>query len=413
MELTIDAIARAVGREPVEVRAENLVPAAAMPYTNVTNKHYDSGDYPGSLLKAREMIGLEAVRRRQRTPEPDGSLIGVGFATYTEQSAHGTKVFAAWGLPLVPGFEQATVKLTPDGGLEIRAGIVTIGQGLETTLAQVASEILTIPVSRISVKLGDTARTPYSTGAYASRGIVMAGGAVSKSAEVLATRIKRIAAHLLQTQPSQVRFKDGRIEAGAASLDFGAIGRAWYLRPDSLPDDVDTNGLEVTEGYKPLTDGGVFSYASHAAVVAVDPDTGHVKILDYVVVEDCGRVVNPMIVEGQTCGGVVQGIGTALFEESTYDAQGQPQASTLGEYLLPGSTELPTIRIAHTETLSPYSAHGIKGVGEGGAIAPAGALVNAINDALGPLGAELNEIPATPRRILAAIRAARKPMAAE
>lgn len=412
MDLTIDAVARAVGREPVEVRAENLVPATAMPYTNVTKKFYDSGDYPASLRQAKEMIEFDSVRERQRTPEPDGKLIGIGFATYTEQSAHGTKVFAAWGLPLVPGFEQASVKLTPDGGLEIRAGIVTIGQGLETTLAQVASEILTIPLSRITVKLGDTAGTPYSTGAYASRGMVMAGGAVSKSAQKLAERIKRIAAHLMQRHPADVQFKDGRIEAGGASLDFSEIGSAWYLRPDVLPEDVDTVGLEATEGYKPAVDSGLFSYASHAAVVAVDPRTGIVKILDYVVVEDCGRIVNPMIVEGQIYGGVAQGIGTALFEESTYDAQGQPLASTLMDYLLPGPTELPTIRMAHTETLSPYSAYGIKGVGEGGAIAPAAAIVNAINDALVTVGAELTEIPATPRRVMEAIDAARQRSAA-
>jgi carbon-monoxide dehydrogenase large subunit len=406
MELTIDAIARAVGREPVDVRAENLVPASAMPYVNVTNKHYDTGDYAASLRSAQEMIGFDAVRARQQTQKPDGTLVGVGFATYTEQTAHGTKVFAAWGLPFVPGFEQAMVKLTADGGLEIRAGIVTIGQGLETTLAQVASEILTIPLSRITVTLGDTAITPHSTGAYASRGIVMAGGAVSKSAQELGDRIKRIAGHLMQCKPADVRFNGGRIEAGAASLDFAAVGRAWYLRPENLPDDVDTGGLEVTQGYKPLTDLGVFSYATHAATVEVDPRTGHVKIIDYVVVEDCGRVVNPTIVEGQTCGGVVQGIGTALFEESSYDSQGNPLASTLMDYLVPGSAELPMIRIAHTETLSPHSAHGIKGVGEGGAIAPAGAIVNAINDALRPLGAELNEIPATPERVRAAIEAA-------
>jgi carbon-monoxide dehydrogenase large subunit len=406
MELTIDAIARAVGREPVDVRAENLVPASAMPYVNVTNKHYDTGDYAASLRSAQEMIGFDAVRARQQAQKADGTLVGVGFATYTEQTAHGTKVFAAWGLPFVPGFEQAMVKLTADGGLEIRAGIVTIGQGLETTLAQVASEILTIPLSRITVTLGDTAITPHSTGAYASRGIVMAGGAVSKSAQELGERIKRIASHLMQCKPADVRFNGGRIEAGAASLDFAAVGRAWYLRPENLPDDVDTGGLEVTQGYKPLTDLGVFSYATHAATVEVDPRTGHVKIIDYVVVEDCGRVVNPTIVEGQTCGGVVQGIGTALFEESSYDSQGNPLASTLMDYLVPGSAELPMIRIAHTETLSPHSAHGIKGVGEGGAIAPAGAIVNAINDALRPLGAELNEIPATPERVRAAIEAA-------
>jgi carbon-monoxide dehydrogenase large subunit len=169
---------------------------------------------------------------------------------------------------------------------------------------------------------------------------------------------------------------------------------------------VDTGGLEATEGYKPAIDTGVFSYATHAVRLALDAETGLVEILDYVIAEDCGRMVNPMIVEGQTYGGAAQGIGTALFEESPYDANGQPLASTLIDYLLPGPTELPRFRIHHTETLSPHTAHGIKGVGEGGAIAPAAAIVNAINDALLPLGATLRDIPASPERIMTAIGAA-------
>ncbi|MFP5512825.1 MAG: xanthine dehydrogenase family protein molybdopterin-binding subunit [Alphaproteobacteria bacterium] len=406
MELTIDAIARAVGREPVDVRAENLVTAEQMPFTNVTKKHFDSGDYPASLSRAREMIRMEAVRARQLAGEPDGRRIGLGFATFTEQSAHGTTVFSSWGLSVIPGYDQASVKITPDGGVEVRAGIHTIGQGLETTLAQVASEILTIPIDRITVTLGDTATTPYSTGAYASRGIVMSGGATSKAAQTVAGQVKRIAAHLMKCAPEEVELKEGRIFAGNRSISFADVGFAWYMRPDLLPADVDSRGLEATEAYKPSVDTGVFSYATHAAVVAVDPETGMVEILDYVIVEDCGRRVNPMIVEGQTYGGTAQGIGTALFEESPYDDLGQPLASTLLDYLLPGPTELPSIRMDHFETLSPYSAHGVKGVGEGGAIAPPAAIVNAINDALAPLGAELTEVPATPERILAALLAA-------
>ena len=185
MEQTIDAIAKAVGREAWEVRAENLVAASAMPYTNITNKHYDSGDYPGALLEAKEMIGLDAFRAGPRR-DARGRYLGVGFASYTEQSAHGTKVFAAWGLPLVPGFDQAFVKLTPDGALEVRSGIHTIGQGLETTLAQIAGEVTGVPYKDIRVTLGDTGTTPFSTGAYASRGIVMTGGAVARAAEVVA-----------------------------------------------------------------------------------------------------------------------------------------------------------------------------------------------------------------------------------
>ena len=406
IELTIDAIARAVGREAADVRAENLVPGAAMPYVNVTNKHYDTGDYPASLATVREMIGLDEFRTGPKR-DAKGRYLGIGFSTYTEQSAHGTKVFATWGLPLVPGHDQAHVKLTPDGALEVKAGIPTIGQGLETTLAQVAHEMLGVPIGDIRVTLGDTATTPFSTGAYASRGMVMAGGAVSRAAEVVAGRVKAIAAHLLQAEAKDVEFRDGRIHAGAASVSYADIGTAWYIRPEQLPDDVDRAGLEATEGYKPETDNGVFSFASHAAKVAVDAETGHVEILDYCIAEDCGRMVNPMIVEGQTYGGAAQGVGTALFEESPYDEAGQPLASTLVDYLLPGPAELPRFRIRHTETLSPHTAYGIKGVGEGGAIAPAGAIVNAINDALAPLGALLRDIPASPERVLAAVARAR------
>jgi carbon-monoxide dehydrogenase large subunit len=251
--------------------------------------------------------------------------------------------------------------------------------------------------------MGDTGVTPYSTGAYASRGMVMAGGAVSKASETLAGRVKKHAAHLMQCRAEDVRLEGGRAIAGSTSVSLKEIARAWYLRPDQLPDDVDTLGLEVTEGYKPDVDTGVFTYATHAAVVAVDPETGATELIDYVIFEDCGRRVNPLILEGQACGGAVQGIGTALFEEVMYDATGQPLTTTLADYLLPGSTDLPRMRLGHAETLSPFTRHGIKGVGEGAAIAPGGAVANAINDAIKGLGAEINALPATPRRIMQAI----------
>jgi carbon-monoxide dehydrogenase large subunit len=407
IELTMDAVARAVGREPAEVRLENLVPPSSMPYNNITNKHYDSGDYPNSLRMAMEKIGLDAIRRRQKNRELDGRLIGVGFAPYTEQSAHGTSVFVKWGLPLVPGFEQATVRFTPDGGLEIRVGVQSHGQGMETTLAQIAHQILGIDPGKIAVVHGDTGLTPYSTGTYASRSIVMAGGAVSRSCKVLGERIKRIGAHLLQCRVDDVQLDGDTVRGPRGSATMREIADVWYLRPEQLPDDVDLGGLEATVGYKPTVDTGAFTFGTHAALVAVDPEIGTVEILDYVIIEDCGTLVNPMVVEGQTYGGAAQGIGTALYEEMSYDNSGQPLASTLADYRVPGASEIPRLRIYHTETPSPYTEHGIKGVGEGGAIAPAAAVVCAINDALRPLGAEVNETPATPRRILAAINRAR------
>jgi carbon-monoxide dehydrogenase large subunit len=189
------------------------------------------------------------------------------------------------------------------------------------------------------------------------------------------------------------------------TVSFREIAEAWYLRPERLPPDVDRAGLEATVAYKPKVDTGAFSYASHAAAVAVDTELGQVEILDYVIVEDCGTLVNPMVVEGQTFGGAAQGLGTALYEESPYDANGQPLASTLMDYLLPGASEVPRMRIFHLETPSPYTEFGVKGMGEGGAIAPPAVVFNAVNDALKDLGVEVTETPLTPDRLLAAIAA--------
>jgi carbon-monoxide dehydrogenase large subunit len=357
---------------------------------------------------ARERIDLDGVRARQKAGAEDGSLLGIGFATYTEQSAHGTSQFAHWGTPIIPGFEQATVRVTPDGGAEIRIGVHSHGQGMETTMAQVACELLGIDPAHINVVHGDTALTPFSTGTYASRSMVMAGGAVSRSCRALVPRIERIGAHLLQCRPEQARLEGGMVKGPRGEVAIREIANSWYRRPEQLPADVDVGGLEATVGYKPKVDTGAFTYATHAAVVAVDPDTGKVGLKDYVIVEDCGTMVNPMIVEGQATGGATQGIGTALLEESPYDADGNPLAATLADYLLPGSLDAPSFRVYHTETPSPYTDHGIKGVGEGSAIAPPAAILNAINDALKPLGVELGETPATPRRVLAAIQAKRR-----
>ena len=282
-----------------------------------------------------------------------------------------------------------------------------MGKGLETTLAQVAHEILGIPVARIRVVLGDTAMTPYSTGTWGSRAMVMAGGAVAAACRELALRATRIGAHLIQARPEDVRFENGRVRGPAGEVSLTTIARTWYRRPQDLPADVDAGGLEATSGYAPVRDSGIFSYAAHAAVVAVDPDLGEVEILDYVIVEDGGVLVNPLIVDGQILGGLAQGIGTALYEEMLFDAAGQPQASTFADYLLPGAPEAPAARIVHMETASPYTEFGVKGIGEGGAIAPPAAIANAVNDALRPLGVELLHSPMTPRRIVKAVLDAR------
>jgi carbon-monoxide dehydrogenase large subunit len=403
IEVIMDAIARQAGIEPYQVRLQNLVRPEQMPFENVVKKQFDGGDYPESLRRAVAAIGLPAVRARQRKGEPDGRLLGVGFSIFCEQGAMGTAVLADWGRPVVPGYEQATVRLTADGDLEIRVGTHSHGQGHETTLAQVAHEILGIELDRIKVLQGDTLYVPFSTGTWASRSMVMAGGAVAQASRMLAERASRIGAWLLQADPAEVRVANGSVVGRGASVTLREVARAWYLEPQNLPPELDAGGLEVTTGYRPARDTGTFSYATHAALVAVDPGTGLVEILDYVVVEDGGKLVNPMIVDGQVQGGTAQGIGTCLLEAVPFDAQGQPLASTMLDYLIPGASEVPDIRVLHMETPSPHTEFGMKGIGEGGAVGPPAAIVCAVNDALHTVGAEVHDLPLTPERILDAI----------
>jgi aerobic carbon-monoxide dehydrogenase large subunit len=407
LEVTLDALARQLGVEANDLRMKSLVRPEQMPFDNIAKRHFDSGDYPEALRRAIAAIAFDRVRARQRHGEPDGRRIGIGFAMYAEQAGHGTSVYAAWGIPFVPGFEQAQARFTPDGGLELRIGAHSHGQGLETTLSQVAHSILGVPHDRIHLVHGDTAETPYSTGTWGSRCMIMSGGAVAAACDELAERVLKIGAGLLQARREDVRIENGFVVGPSGRIGVSEIARIWYRRPQDLPADVDPRGLELTAGYKAKRDTGTFSYAAHAAVVAVTPDTGEVEILDYVVVEDGGVLVNPMIVDGQVCGGTAQGIGTCLYEAMPFDSQGQPLASTLLDYMLPGPTEVPDIRILHMETPSPYTEFGMKGLGEGGAVGPPAAIVSAVNDALRTLGVEVHDLPLTPECILAAIDTAR------
>jgi carbon-monoxide dehydrogenase large subunit len=405
IERTIDEVARAVGRDPMVVRMENMVQPAQMPYRTIANLQLDNGDYPASVRLAAGLVDVAAVRRRQRAGEPDGRLIGIGFASYTEQTAHGCGEWVSRGTPIVPGYESATARLMTDGSLVLLVGIQSHGQGLETTLAQVAHHELGISPDRVGVRHGDSALCPFGMGTFASRSMVMAGGAVARATRTLGEKIKHIGAHLLQTTQDQVRLADDQVIGPVGSVSLAEIARTAHLRMDRLPHGTDPI-LDVTETYQPAIDSGVFAYATNVAVVAVDPATGQVGLLDFGVAEDCGTIVNPMIVDGQIAGGITQGIGTALFEEMPYDASGQPLATTFADYLLPGSVEIPEIKIAHLHTPAIHTEYGMKGMGEGGAIAPPAAIANAVRDALAVIGAELNETPITPRRVLAAIRAA-------
>lgn len=407
LELMLDAAAREIGIEPYELRARSLVPASAMPYTNITNKYFDSGDYLACMTKAVEALDWQVWRERQ-PKAPAGKRIGLGLAVFCEQGAHGTSVYHGWGIPMVPGYEQCAARFTPDGILEIRLGVHSHGQGMETSMAQVAHTVLGIGIDRVRVQHGDTANSPYSTGTWGSRCAVMAGGAVGTACQALAARMTALAAVLLGVPAATLRLEGGRISVpGSPGLALDEIARTWYRAPQKIPLGIDPSGLEVVVGYKTAPDTGTFSYACHACAVEVDIATGQVRLLDYAICEDGGVLLNPQIVEGQLIGGLAQGIGTALYEEMPFDGEGQPLASTLADYLMPGAGEMPPLKIIHMETPSPLTLFGQKGIGEGGAIAPPAAIVNAVNDALHALGAELTECPASPERVLRALAAAR------
>jgi aerobic carbon-monoxide dehydrogenase large subunit len=403
IERMVDEVARAVGRDPVEVRAENMVRSAEMPFTTVGGMRLDNGDYPESVRLCAELLDLPGVRARQQKGEADGRLLGIGFAAFAEQTAHGAAEFVARGAAVIPGFESCTARILPDGSVVLMVGIQSHGQGLETTLSQIAAHELGIDPARISVRHGDTESTAFGFGTFASRSMVMSGGAVARASRMLRDKLCRIGAHLLQCDPAQVRCADGAVLGPQGSVTIGEIAKVAHLRMDGLPPGVDPL-LDATATYEPAIGTGVFSYATHGAVVAVDPETGFIELLDFAVAEDCGTMVNPMIVEGQIRGGVVQGIGTALYEEIPYDEAGQPLTGTLADYLLPGAAELPAIKIAHLHTPAAATEYGMKGMGEGGAVAPPAAIANAVRDALSAIGAEVNETPITPRRVLAAIR---------
>ncbi len=412
IERTIDEVAHAVGRDPVEVRIENMIPPGAMPFTSIAGMRYDTGDYPESVRLCAELLDQPQVRERQRRGEPDGRLIGIGFASFTEQTAHGAAEFASRGASIIPGFESCTARVLPDGSLVLMVGIQSHGQGLETTLSQIACEELGIEPSHISVRHGDTESTAFGFGTFASRSMVMSGGAVARASRMLRDKIERIGAHLLQCEAGEVRCAGGAvIGPQGRSVSIAEVAKVAHLRMDGLPAGVEPL-LDATATYEPGISTGVFSYATHGAVVAVDPETGAVELLDFAVAEDCGTMVNPMIVEGQIRGGVVQGIGTALCEEIPYDKAGQPLAATLLDYHLPGAFELPSIKIGHLHHPATATEYGMKGMGEGGAVAPPAAIANAVRDALAAMGAangaEVNETPVTSERVLAAIRQARK-----
>jgi len=399
MDRAVDCLARRLGLDPADIRRKNYIRADelpwdfGMPYRDGNPLVYDTGDFPAALESALQAAGYDAFRREQASLRARGVWRGIGISGYVEGTAIGP-------------FEGAHLKLDLTGRVQIATGAVNSGQGHETAFAQVAADVLGVPLDWVSVTGGDTAAVPFGVGTFASRSGVTAGNSIADAARAVRAKLVDAAAKVLEAAPDDVEIEDGTAFVRGAPASAVALGKViqasipTFAKAGVAPPDFETSAYH----HVPTV---TYASAVHVAQVEVDPGTGHVRLLKYVVAHDCGKVINPTIVEGQVHGGVAQGVGGALFEEMVYDDEGQLLTGTLMDYLMPSATDLPRIDTVHLEYPSPRNPLGMKGLGEGGAISPPAAIVNAIDDALGPLGVRITGTPASPARVLQAIEAAR------
>jgi carbon-monoxide dehydrogenase large subunit len=403
MERVMDLVAGELGLEPAEVRARNMVRAdempyaAGLPYRDGQPIVYDGGDYPAALAKALAALGgVEKFRARQRAAREQGRYLGLGIGCYVEGTGVGP-------------FESALVRIEPSGKIFVTSGACPQGQGMETIFSQVVADAWRVDPDDVVISLADTAAIALGFGTIASRTTVTLSAAIHGATEKLRTKVFAIAANLLECAAGDLELRQGGVGiVGVPGSEVSLAKVAQAARPgwdSGRPPGVDA-GLEETYYFEPPT--VTWSYAAHAAVVDVDPELGRVKIEDYAIAHDCGVVVNPMLVEGQIVGGAVQGIGGALLERIHFDTEGQPLTTSFMDYLLPTVHELPRITLAHQHSPSPLNPFGVKGVGEGGPIAPPAAIANAVADALRQFKVEFNQTPVAPQDIVAAVRTAQR-----
>jgi carbon-monoxide dehydrogenase large subunit len=400
MERMMDLLAERLGVDPAEIRRRNFIPRDGYPFTSASGMTYDSGDYPGALEQALARAGYDALRREQAAARAAGRLVGIGVACYTEYTGMGSEVFRRRGMEDVRGLEAATVTMDPDGGVRCATSFPSQGQGHATTIAQVVADRLGVALERVRLVPTDTAVAPTGSGTFGSRGAVSIGGTIAVAADRLRDRLQALAGHQLEAAAADVVLADGRAQVRGfpdRAVAVAELARLAYSLPlGGLPATIGP-GLSETVFFDPP--GPTFSGAVHVAAVEVDPDTGRVQVRRYVVIEDCGPVVNPTIVEGQIHGAVAQGLGEALLESIVYDADGQTLTATLMDYALPTAADVPALEIGHLETPSPLMPGGVKGMGEGGTIGAPAAIANAVADAVRPLGVRVTGLPIRPESL--------------
>ena len=415
LERLLDVAADQLGLDRVAIRAANLVDE--FPHRTPSGLVLDQASHLETLTAAAQAIDVSGFRSRQVAARTRGRYLGIGIACFAERTGYGTPAFAARSKPqhlgdepravMTLGYERVVLNMDPSARLTLRIGASPHGQGLKTSLAQLVGDELGLDPAAVRVIASDTDATPYGWGSLASRAMVIAGGAALLACRELAERLRTIAGSRLDALPSDVELVGGHavVRSGdhavpVRSIPLRTIARDTYFNAQLIPDK-GPPALEAVAVYDPA---GTFANACHIAEVEVDPETGHVEILRYVVAEDAGRLVNPAIVDGQICGGIVQGIANALYEELIYDDRGVLVTTSLMDYLPPTVAEVPEIEVLHIETQSPATITGAKGVGEGGAMGAPAAIANAVSDALAPFGVQIFHLPATPHRLRTAIR---------
>ncbi|HEU5112486.1 MAG TPA: xanthine dehydrogenase family protein molybdopterin-binding subunit [Acidimicrobiia bacterium] len=412
LERIIDAYAHEIGMDPLEVRRKNFWQPDEFPATMGCGFALDSGNYEAAVYKLIAAADYEGMRRRQEEARAEGRLVGVGVGSYVEVCGFGPAILAdigfSWanyGLPA--SFNgSGLVRVNPDATVTVVIGTGPTGQGHETTWAQIVGDGLGIPVDDISVLHGDTREHPMGIGTFGSRSIAVDGAATFEATNKVKEKAAKIAAHLLEASAEDIVFEDGSAHVAGSpekSVDWAAIAKAAYQAHTS-PDDVES-GLEAHTAFSPGN--ATWPFGTHIAMVEVDPETGNVELLEYHGVDDCGHVINPMIVDGQIHGGIAQGIGQAMFEEAIYDESGNMLTGSLLDYLLPTAADLPSFDLSRTVTPTPVNPMGVKGVGEAGTIGSAHTIVNAVVDALTPMGVKHIDMPVRPKRVWQAMQEAR------
>ncbi|MGH9039159.1 MAG: xanthine dehydrogenase family protein molybdopterin-binding subunit [Acidimicrobiia bacterium] len=408
IERAVDSLAAKVGVDPAEIRRRNFIPAESFPYTSSAGLMFDSGNYEPALDKALEMAGYEGLRKEQQMRRESGSTkhLGVGLSTYVEMCGLApSRVLSALKYA-AGGWEAASVQMLPTGKVTVITGTTPHGQSHETCWSQIVAERLGISPDDVDVLHSDTAISALGMDSYGSRSLAVGGVAVALATDKVIDKARTIAAHQLEVAEGDLEFANGAFQVKGVpdkNLPIQAVSFGAFTA-HNLPDGCEPN-LKAEASYDPPN--FVFPFGTHVCVVEVDEETGAVELLNYVAVDDCGTQINPMVVEGQIHGGVVQGIAQALFEEASYDRDGNLLTSTLADYLVPSAAEMPNFQLAHTVTPSPTNLLGVKGIGEAGTIASTPAVINAIVDALAPMGVKDIAMPASPQRVWQTIQTAK------